>query len=96
MSQELDFVSAGFRIRYEKQDKLLVSVQLYSDGSKFVRIVIDTEKMEYRLVDPVTGYIIQSGGNVTNLEVLQRKAKRELKKLLGISMPKEKRNVSRK
>jgi hypothetical protein len=96
MSEDIEFASAGYRIRFEKQDKLLVSVRIFSDGKRFIRIIVDPEKMEYRLVDPVTGFIVDSGGNVTNLEVLHRKAKKALKKLLGLSMPKEKRNVTRK
>jgi hypothetical protein len=61
-----------------------------------VRLIIDPEKMEYQLVDPVTGLIHDSGGNVTNFEVLQRKAKRAIKALLKIEFQKETRNVSRK
>jgi hypothetical protein len=61
-----------------------------------VRLIIDPEKMEYKLVDPVTGLIHDSGGNVTNFEVLQRKAKRAIKALLKIEFEKETRNVPRK
>ena len=73
----------------------MFSVKIYSNGDKMVRLIIDTDKMEYQLVDPVTGYIHESGGNVTNLEVLQRKAKRAIKKFLGVEFQKEVRNVKR-
>ena len=83
----------GKRIKFSKQEHLLVSVRIYSNGNKMTRLILDTEKMEYKLVDPVTGYIFESGGGVTNLEVLQRKAKKALKNFLGVSFTKEKRNV---
>lgn len=87
-------VSNGIRISFQKQDKLIVSRKIYSNGHKMVRIVLDPEKMEFKLVDPVTGYVYDQGGNVTNYEVLQRKAKRALKKFLKIHFEKEKRNES--
>lgn len=85
----------GKRIKFCKQDHLLVSNRIYSNGHKMSRLIIDTQSMEYKLVDPVTGFIFESGGGVTNLEVLQRKAKKALKKFLGISFTKEKRNVKK-
>jgi hypothetical protein len=85
--------SNGMRIRFEKQDHLLVSVKLFSNGEKIVRLILDTHEMEYRIVDAVTGFIYEDGGNVTNMEVLQRKGKRHLKKFLGIHFDKEVRNV---
>lgn len=88
-------VSNGMRIKYEKQGDLLVSYQIYSNGQKMVRIIIDTEKMEYKLVDPVTGFVFESGGGVTNQEVLLRKAKRAIKKFLNIHFAKESRNVKK-
>lgn len=87
--------SSGMRIRFEKQDHLLVSLKLFSNGAKIVRLILDTEKMEYKIVDAITGFVYQSGGNVTNLEVLQRKGKKSLKKFLDIHFEKEVRNVSR-
>jgi hypothetical protein len=83
------------RIKFYKQENKLTSVKIFSNGTKMVRLVIDTEAMMYQLVDPASGYIHDSGGNVTNLEVLQRKAKRAIKKLLNIEFEKEVRNVKR-
>lgn len=88
--------SSGKRIRFEKQDNLLVSVRIFAnEEDKMVRLIIDTEAMEYKLVDPVTGFVFETGGNVTNLEVLQRKAKKALKKFLDIHFEKEVRNAGR-
>ena len=84
------------RIKFHKNGEKLSSVKIFSNGEKMIRLVIDKEKMEYYLVDPVTGYVHDSGGNVTNFEVLQRKAKRAIKKLLKIEFEKETRNVVRK
>jgi hypothetical protein len=85
----------SMRIKFHKKDEKMFSVKIYSNGQKMVRLVIDTHKMEYQLVDPVTGYIHDSGGGVTNLEVLQRKAKKAIKVFLNIEFEKEVRNVSR-
>lgn len=86
--------SNGMRIRFEKQEHLLVSVKLFSNGEKIVRLILDTDSMEYRIVDAITGFVYEAGGNVTNMEVLQRKGKRHLKKFLGIHFEKEVRNVN--
>lgn len=85
------------RIKFMRQEpNLMVSHKIYSNGHKMVRIIIDTEKMTFQLVDPVTGFAFVSGGDgINNLEVLQRHCKRALKEFLGISFEKEKRNVSR-
>lgn len=85
------------RIKFMRQDpNLLVSHKIYSNGHKMVRIIIDTEQMIYKLVDPVTGFVFVSGGeHINNLEVLQRHCKRALKDFLGVSFEKEKRNVTR-
>ncbi len=88
-------MSFGTRIKFSKQDHLLVSHKIYMYGDKSARLIIDTEKMEFMVVDPITGFVFESGGGVTNLEVLQRKAKKALKKFLGASFEKEKRNVVR-
>ena len=84
-------VSSGMRIRYEKQGDLLVSARIFSDGQKIVKVIIDTKNMTFRIQDVLTQHIYVEGGNVTNLEVLQRKAKRNLKKFLDIYFEKEKR-----
>lgn len=91
-------VSAGKRIKYdiiEGQEHIWASHKMYSDGVKMVRIILNLQEMTYKFVDPVTGKIHESGGGVTNLEVLQRKAKRNLKKFLGIYFEHEYRNVKR-
>lgn len=86
-------ISNGKRIKFYKQNGIYTSIKIYSDGNKMVRVVLDSIKMEYKLVDPVTGHVFKQGGKVTNFEVLQRKAKRELVKLLDIYFTKEQRNV---
>ena len=89
-------VSNGMRIKFHKKDHLLVSVKIYSDGHKLVRLMIDTHNMTYKLIDPITGIAHAVGGEgITNLEVLQRKAKKALKDTLGIYFEKEERNVVR-
>lgn len=84
----------SMRIKFHKDGNKLYSVKIFSNGTKMVRLVLDKDKMEYQLIDPVTGLIHESGGNVTNLEVLQRKAKRAIKKFLNIEFEKEVRNVN--
>lgn len=84
----------GMRIKFHKKDHLMVSVKIYSNGDKLARLIVDTENMMFKIVDPVTGYIHDSGGEgITNLEVLQRKAKKALKNCLGLYFEKEVRNV---
>jgi hypothetical protein len=88
-------MSYGTRIKFNKQDHLLVSNKIYSteDGSKMVRLIIDTDAMEYWLVDPITAFKLRVGGEgITNFEVLQRNAKKALKAYLGIKFEKEVRN----
>lgn len=89
-------MSYGLRIKFQKHDHVLISYKIYSNGEKMVRLVIDTQEMVYKIVDPVTGYALEVGGGVTNLEVLQRKAKKALKNFLGIKFEKESRNVQPK
>lgn len=85
-------INFGKRIKYDVVDNLLYSHKVYSDEHTYVRIVIDTQAMTYKLVDPLSGLIhVQGGEGITNLEVLQRHAKKALKKLLGASFEKEKR-----
>ena len=87
-------MSSGMRIKFHKQNNILVSVKIYSNGEKMARLIVDTDNMKYKLVDPVTGYIHESGGEgITNLEVLQRKAKKALKECLGLYFEKENRDV---
>lgn len=75
----------GSRIKFTKQGNLLVSYKIYSNGDQMVRLVIDKEKMIYKLIDPGTGEAALVGGEgTTNFEVLQRNAKKALKKFLGI------------
>jgi hypothetical protein len=83
------------RIKFHTVENKMFSVKMFSNGTKMVRLIIDTDKMEYQLVDPVTGYVHETGGGVTNLEVLQRKAKKAIKKFLNIEFEKEVRNVKR-
>lgn len=83
--------SNGMRIKFFKQDTLMVSTKIYSDGARQVRVYVDPVKMEYRFVDPITGFVYETGGNVNNYEVLLRKTKRQLKKFLKIHFEKETR-----
>ena len=85
----------SMRIKFNTADNIMVSVKMFSNGTHMVRLIIDTDKMIYQLVDPVSGYVHQTGGGVTNLEVLQRKAKRAIKEFLNIEFEKEVRNVKR-
>ena len=85
-------ISQGKRIRYKKQDHFMVS-GLFSNGEDLVRIILDTREMTFKIIDAHTEFILEQGGDVTNLEVLQRKAKRHLKKLLDIRLEKETRKV---
>lgn len=88
-------VTYGSRIKFNKEGKLLVSQKIYSNGHKMVRVVIDTEEMIFKFVDPASGIsVFQSEKGLTNLEVLQRHVKKSLKSQLGIKFDKEKRNVS--
>ena len=53
--------------------------------------------MYWKICDAVTGAAyVEGGDNITNFEVLQRAAKRNLKKLLGVDFEKEVRNVKPK
>lgn len=87
--------SSGKRLRYEKHGNLLVSAKMFSNGKKLVRLILDTENMIFKIVDVHTGHVFEEGGDVTNQEVLQRKAKRHLKKFLDIHFEKEERNAGR-
>lgn len=94
--------SAGKRLSFEihqiEGGELLVSRKIFTDvaGTKMVRIHLNKEEMTWAIVDAVTGASYVDGGdNITNFEVLQRAAKRNLKKLLGVTFEKEVRNAGR-
>lgn len=85
-------INFGKRIKYIPQGNLLLSHKVYSDDDKSARIVIDTEQMIYKLIDPVTGQVhVQGGEGINNLEVLQRHVKKALKEFIGGSFEKETR-----
>lgn len=89
-----DLPSYGTRIKFQKRDHLLVSYKIYSNGYKTVRLFIDTQEMVYKLADPVSGVVLETGGQgINNLEVLQRRAKKALQAFLEIDFDKEVRNV---
>lgn len=88
-------ITYGMRIKYIKDGHLLVSTKIYSNGHQMVRVVIDTEQMIYKLIDPVTGTVYkQSDKKISNLEVLQRHVKKGLTSYLKISFEKEVRDVN--
>ena len=85
-------VNYGTRIKYQEQGKLLVSYRIFENENRTCRIIIDTEELTYKLVDPITGFVQRSGGEgVNNLEVLLRHAKKAIKAYLNITFDKEKR-----
>lgn len=87
-------VSHGMRIKFNRSEHLMESQKVYSNGERQVRILIDTNLMEFKLVDAVTGFVLHKGGDgVNNLEVLQRHVKKELVNLLNIHFEKEVRNT---
>lgn len=91
---ENSVASYGQRIKFQKQGSLLVSYKIFSNGHKMVRLIIDTEAMTYKLVDPVTNFVLVLGdAGWTNLEVVQRNAKKALKEYLDIKFDKEVRNT---
>jgi hypothetical protein len=82
--------SYGQRIKFQKQNNLLVSHKVFVNGNKAARLIIDTEKLTYSLVDPVTGFVLESSTKeYGNLEVVQRNAKKALEKYVGIKFEKE-------
>jgi hypothetical protein len=81
----------GFRIKFMNHGDLMVSYRIFTSGNKMVRLTVDPTKMEFQIIDPATGFVYVKGGNVSNYEVLLRKAKRELKKFLGVNFGKETR-----
>ncbi len=85
-------ITYGKRISYHREDKLLISHRIYSDGMKMVRVVINTEDMSFKFIDPATGVVHKVfSRDWSNLEVVQRNVKRQLKKYLGIQFEKEAR-----
>lgn len=89
---ESEAITYGSRIKYDVDGKLMVSKKIYSNGHKMVRVIIDTELLNFSLIDPVTGVAyFRSEKKWSNLEVLQRHVKTELKSVLGIKFTKEKR-----
>lgn len=89
---ESEAVTYGARIKYDTNGKLMISKKIYSNGHKMARVIIDTEELVFKLIDPVTGVAhYESSKKWSNLEVLQRHVKMELKDKLGIRFDKEKR-----
>lgn len=87
-------MSYGKRIKFQKHDHILISHKIYSNGQQMVRLMIDTQDMVYKIVDPVTGHALETGGEgLTNFEVLQRNAKKALQKFLNIKFDKEYHNA---
>lgn len=83
--------SYGKRLSFEKHElqdgRTILQSRKYftnADATKMVRLQICTETMTFSIVDAVTGASYDDGGGVTNEEVLFRKAKRHLKKLLDV------------
>lgn len=94
--------NSGKRLSYEIHEieggEIFVSRKIFTDpgSSKMVRIHLNKAEMTWKIVDAVTGAAyLQGGENITNEEVLQRAAKRNLKKLLGVEFEKEKRKVKK-
>jgi hypothetical protein len=91
-----DRVSNGMRIKYYKYENILQSQKVYSDGTKQIRIQIYLETMTFCFLDASTGFtFFTSEPGITNLEVLQRHVKKELKKMLKIQFEKEVRAVTK-
>lgn len=84
------------RIRFENQGELKVSQQLFSNGQKLVRLVLNPEKKYFQIIDAATGHIYITGGeHINNYEVLQRNAKKALAEFLDIEFTKERKNVAK-
>lgn len=85
-------VTYGSRIKFIKENNTMISVKIYSNGHQNARVVIDTQAVTFKLIDPVTGVTLKDGPTgITNLEVLQRHVKKTLKSYLGIRFDKETR-----
>ncbi len=84
------------RIRFEKQGALRVSQQMFSNGEKIVRLVLNPEEMFYQIIDAASGHVYVSGGdNISNYEVLQRNGKKALAEFLDIEFIKERKSVAK-
>lgn len=91
---ESEAVTHGMRIKFIKEGNLMVSQKIYSNGIQQVRVIINIETMSFKFIEPHSGVTLkESSCKVTNLEVLQRHVKKDLKSYLGIKFTKEKRTV---
>ena len=82
------------RIKFERQDHLMLS-KVFSNERQVVRLILNTDNMTFQIVDVLTGYVYDSGGdNINNLEVLQRNAKKRLEKFLDANFMIEKKKTS--
>lgn len=89
---ENQVVTYGSRIKFIKEGNTMVSAKIYTNGVQSARVVIDTEKVTFKLIEPNTGVTLKDGPEgITNLEVLQRHVKKTLKSYLGIRFDKETR-----
>lgn len=86
----------GLRIKFIKKDNELVSYKVYTStgGVQQARVHIDPVALTYKIIDPVDGKILaENRRTYTNLEVVQRNAKKDLQKILEIQFDKEERKV---
>ena len=84
------------RIRFEKQGDLRVSQQMFSNGEKLVRLILNPLEMIFTIVDATTGHVYITGGdNINNYEVLQRNGKKALAEFLDIEFTKERKKVAK-
>lgn len=87
-------ITYGYRIKFDKQENLMISQKIFDVGHKKCRVIIDTTAMTFKLVDPVTGLVHKEiKKDIKNLEVLQRHVKKELKDF-GVKFTKETRKKS--
>lgn len=85
-------LTSGSRIKFIREGNLMVSTKIYSNGHQAVRVIIDTESVTFKFVEPVSGVVLKDGpSGINNLEVLQRHVKKDLKTYLGIRFDKETR-----
>lgn len=89
-------ITYGKRIKYDKHENLLISRKIFTDGSRMVRVIIDTDLLTFKFVDPVTGLVVKHYQKKwTNLEVVQRNVKKYLIADIGVVFDKEERNQDR-
>lgn len=87
----------GRRIKFIKKDNELVSYKVYTStgGVQQARVHIDPVAMTYKIIDPVNGEVLaENRRTYTNLEVVQRNAKKDLQEILEVNFDKEKRKVA--